>query len=161
MAQNDDDSLAPPSFADRKREEAEMDMNPMVDVVFQLLIFFMVTAAFAMEKALMIPAPKPDESSAAAQPMEDSEDETVTVVVDEFNSYVVSAADWEVEAPSEQEMRRKLREARAGDSQGRVPTKLLVKANGESLHEKVVAALDAGASAGYEKVQYMPVEGDE
>src|SRR5688572_20269137 len=32
-------------------QEAEMDMTPMVDVTFLLLIFFMVTASFTMQKS--------------------------------------------------------------------------------------------------------------
>ncbi len=37
--------------------EAELDMTPMVDVTFLLLIFFMVTAAFTMQKSFQVPAP--------------------------------------------------------------------------------------------------------
>ena len=37
------------------REETEMDMTPMVDVTFLLLIFFMVTASFALQKAVELP----------------------------------------------------------------------------------------------------------
>ena len=33
-------------------EESEMDITPMVDVTFLLLIFFMITASFAMQKSL-------------------------------------------------------------------------------------------------------------
>ena len=42
-----------------------------------------------------------------------------------------------------------------------VPTKLLVKAHGDSLHEKVVAALDAGTEVGMEQVQLMTIEESE
>jgi biopolymer transport protein ExbD len=37
---------------------------------------------------------------------------------------------------------------------------LLVEANGESLHEKVVAALDAGSDTGFENVLLATVEGE-
>ena len=43
-----------------KAEQPEMDMTPMVDVTFLLLIFFMVTAAFTMQKSFEIPTPKTD-----------------------------------------------------------------------------------------------------
>ncbi|MCH5376078.1 MAG: hypothetical protein JJ992_19075, partial [Planctomycetes bacterium] len=67
----------------------------------------------------------------------------------------------DAEAPSEQELLRKLRLARDSAPSGVIPTKLLVKANGEALHEKVVAALDAGTEVGMEQVQLMTIEESE
>jgi len=143
----------------RENVESEMDMTPMVDVTFLLLIFFMVTAAFSMQKSLEVPKPKQDEPSTQAQQKDPEEDpEFVTVYVDEFNTYRVVTVDWDEEAPSELELLRKLREARNGDSAGNVPTRLLVKAHTDSLHEKVVSALDAGTEVGMEQVQLMTVE---
>jgi biopolymer transport protein ExbD len=157
----DDDAPPPEPVKLPKREtiDSEMDMTPMVDVTFLLLIFFMVTAAFSLQKSLEIPKPKQDEPSINAQQQDPEDDPAyVTVFVDEFNTYRVVTVDWDVEAPSEQELLRKLREARNGDSAGNIPTKLLVKAHGDSLHEKVVAALDAGTEVGMEQVQLMTVE---
>ena len=146
----------------RETEVAEMDMTPMVDVTFLLLIFFMVTAAFSLQKSLELPKPAQDEPSINARETEPEDDPSyVTVFVDEFSTYRVITVDWDVEAPSEQELLRKLREARNGDSAGNIPTKLLVKAHGDSLHEKVVAALDAGTEVGMEQVQLMTVEESE
>jgi biopolymer transport protein ExbD len=145
-----------------KAPEAELDMTPMCDVTFQLLIFFMVTAAFALQKSFEIPKPKQDEASTQVVAKDPEEDPSfVTVYVDEFNTYRVVTPDWDVEAPSEQELLRKMREARNTGSGGVVPTKLLVKAHGDSLHEKVVAALDAGTEVGMEQVQLMTIEESE
>ena len=149
----------------RKPDEAEMDMTPMVDVVFQLLIFFMLTASFTMQKSLNVPKPQEDEASTQAQSIEDFQNnpEYVVVRVDAVNTYHVSTAAWpdELEAPSEQELLVKLRQARQGDSQGNIPTKLLVIANGEALHERVVTAIDSGNDVGMEEVQLLTVEDDE
>ena len=82
----------------------------------------------------------------------------VTVQVDAFNTYHVITVDWEEEAPSVQDLFRFLRLARDGDSTGKQPTTLLVEANGESFHEKVVAALDAGSETGFEEVLLATVE---
>lgn len=145
-----------------KAIEAQMDMTPMCDVTFQLLIFFMVTAAFAMQKSIEIPKPNQDAPSTQVVVRDPEEDPSfVTVYVDEFNTYRVVTPDWDVEAPSEQELLRRLREARTTGSGGTVPTKLLVKAHGDSLHEKVVAALDAGTEVGMEQVQLTTIEESE
>lgn len=145
--------------------EGEMDLTPMVDVVFQLLIFFMVTASFKMQRSLEQPKPETDEASAASQPMESLQDnpEVVIVRVDATNTFHVTAAafDDEIEAPSEQELLVKLRQAKQGDAQGNIPTKLLVLGDGDALHQRVVIALDAGTEVGMEEVLLKMVEGDD
>ncbi len=147
---------------DREDIEADMDMTPMVDVTFLLLIFFMVTAAFAMQKSIEIPKPNQEEASTTTVQVEPEDDPNfVTVFVDEFDCYKVITVDWDVEAPSQQDLRIKLEEARRGDSAGNIPTKLLVKAHGDSHHGTVVAALDAGTAVGMEQVQLVTVEESE
>jgi biopolymer transport protein ExbD len=149
----------------RQGQEADMDMTPMVDVVFQLLIFFMLTASFTMQKSLNVPKPQQDESSTQAQSIDDFQNDPdyVVVRIDAVNTYHVSTAAWpdEVEAPSEQELLVKLRQARQGDAQGNIPSKLLVIANGEALHERVVTAIDSGNDVGMEEVQLLTVEEDD
>ncbi|MEX2174779.1 MAG: biopolymer transporter ExbD [Pirellulaceae bacterium] len=146
-------------------QEAEMDMTPMVDVTFLLLIFFMVTASFAMQKSLNIPQPDTNEPSTQAKSVQDYQDDPDYIVVrlDAYNTYHVSTAFWpdEVEAPNEQELLVKLRLAREGDGRGNVPSKLLAIVNGEALHERVVTAIDAGNDVGMEEVQLLTVDEDE
>jgi len=58
--------------------DQELDMTPMVDVTFLLLLFFMVTAAFNLQKAIVLPTGPSFDSTPAVQ-------ETMTIHVDEFN----------------------------------------------------------------------------
>jgi biopolymer transport protein ExbD len=143
-----------------KLEETEMDMTPMVDVTFLLLIFFMVTAAFTLQKSIDVPKPQTDQASEQTVDEEQDESDRVTVQVDEFNTYHVLTVDWEEEAPSEHEMLQHLKLARDGDSTGKVPTSLLVEASEDALHEKVVAALDAGSQTGFAEVLLATVESE-
>lgn len=142
-------------------EDTQLDMTPMVDVVFQLLIFFMLTAAFALQKSLTLPKP-PDEDPAQTVIQKSVEDspEFVIVRVDEFNTFHVLTVDWEEEAPSVQDLHIRLRRAREGNSDGTIPTKLLVEAAGDAAHGRVVAALDAGTATGFEEVQLTTREDD-
>ncbi|MDA1051308.1 MAG: biopolymer transporter ExbD [Planctomycetota bacterium] len=135
-----------------KIEDTEMDMTPMVDVTFLLLIFFMVTAAFTLQKSMEVPLPKDDEASMEVVDPEEDDSDRVTVLVDAFNTYHVTTEEWEEEAPSVQDLLRFLRRAHDGDSTGKIPSKLLVEANGEASYEKVVAVLDAGSETGFEEV---------
>jgi biopolymer transport protein ExbD len=57
-------------------ESRPLNLTPLIDVVFQLLIFFMVTAVFAITPGLDIKLPEAEESEAP-------EKENLFVVVDE------------------------------------------------------------------------------
>ncbi len=159
---DDDEEAAPAPFeTSRSLEDTEMDMTPMVDVTFLLLIFFMVTASFTLQKSMEIPLAKSDQASTNVKEEEEEEEhEIVTVIVDENNTYQVQTNDWEEEAPSAQDLHIQLRLAREGDSAGMVPTTLRVEANGEALYEAVVVALDAGPETGFSDVQLVTVETD-
>lgn len=138
------------------REAMEMDMTPMVDVTFLLLIFFMVTASFTMLKTIKQPPPSSEEPSTQVTELEDNPD-YVLVFIDEFNTYTVVYGPVEAEAPSEQELYVRLREAMASNP-ALPPTKLLVKAHGDASHERVVTAMDAGTEVGLSQVQVMLTE---
>lgn len=142
-----------------KREEDEgIDMTPMVDVTFLLLIFFMVTAAFSLQKSLEMPTPDQQESATQARTIEEIEmdDDYVILRIERDNTVWVN----ESEAPSPQEVLVKLREAREGTvgTQSKGPTSLLVLADGEARHETVVMALDAGNAVGMENVRLATVD---
>ena len=160
---------APPAKAfsmGKKREpiQAEMDMTPMVDVTFLLLIFFMVTASFTMQKSQQIPKPQQSDGSAQVKSLEDIRDnpDYVTVRIDSQNTFHVSAPSMEdeQEAPSRNELVIKVKQARQPDKQGKVPNKLLILAHGDALHARVVAAIDVGTDVGMEEVQLLKVEED-
>ena len=137
----------------KRSEEDDMDLTPMVDVTFLLLIFFMITAAFAVQKALEVP-PMNDTPS---QSVDVLEDDSVVVRIDQDNIYWIGAPLWSEEqrTPSVHEMLTKVREAKGGKGG---PTKMLVQANGDSRHEFVVAALDAGSDVGMEEIKLMSYE---
>ncbi len=144
-------------------QEAEMDMTPMVDVTFQLLIFFMLTASFVLQRSQE--TTKPDnKQKAGAQSIEDlsEADDVVTVRIDENGTYFLSAASLgdDIEIPSEQELIVRLRQSRQPDAEGRIPNRLVVKAHGDALHRRVVSAVDAGNEVGMENVQLVTSDDD-
>jgi len=133
----------------------DIDMTPMIDVVFQLLIFFMVTAAFGLQKAKEVPRTNPSEAAAQSRTIEELEKDREHVIVrlDAENRLWVN----DVEAITEQELLAKLREARQSPS---APTKLLVLASDDGQYEKLVLALDAGAAVGMDDIQ-LAITNDE
>jgi len=145
------------------RDDNDIDMTPMVDTTFLLLLFFMITAAFSLQRSLPVPTPHPEDQPAENVVVRDpSEDpDTITVHVDQNNTFRVVTPDSDVEAPSTHELLIRLREACESNRAGRRPTKLLVMANNDALHERVVAAMDAGSQVGMEEIQLMMVEENE
>jgi biopolymer transport protein ExbD len=134
-------SLSPRSNQD------EMDMTPMVDVTFLLLIFFMITASFSLQKSIQVPAQRAEES-AAADPLETGD--VVRIIVDAFNVYLVQLPDGqELEATSRQDLRQQLTAAAEVGTEPR----LQIQAHEEALHAAVVAALDVGRDKGYVNFQ--------
>ena len=142
------------SIPRRKRETAEMDMTPMVDVVFLLLIFFMITASFGLVKSIELPPPDDERSAKQAstprQPQE--QDAEIVVHVTKENRIFVEGE----ETPTQQELYARLRDRQHQD--GRQTNRLLVVAETQASHEFVVRALDAGNVVGMESVRIQTVE---
>ena len=154
----EEEEVEPVEFGAKRAEDEGMDMTPMVDVTFLLLIFFMVTAAYSLQKSIEVPAPDQEESSAQARTVEqiEQDDDYVIIRIARDNTVWVN----EQEAPSEQEVLVKLREAREGQpgTSGGGPTSLLVLADEEARHETVVMCLDAGNAVGMENVRLSCVD---
>jgi len=121
----------------------------MVDVTFLLLIFFMVTAAYSLQKSIEVPAPEPDEQTQQARTLREIETDDDYIIVHVYRDNTIWVAGRQ--APSEQELLLRLRERM--DEGGRKRSKLLVLADPEARHETVVRALDAGSAVGIESLR--------
>lgn len=131
-----------------------VDMTPMVDVTFLLLIFFMVTAAFTLQKSIAIPKP----TNMDPGPADDKvQAESITIVIDADNSLRLITGDDELECSSKQDLYVRLRAAMSAES---TPTELVVRVHGESAHEWTVIALDAGADVGLDDIQLVTIGED-
>ena len=152
------------SFRRQAEEDRnELDMTPMVDVTFLLLIFFMVTASFGLQKSYEVPAPddtRPSEQAVSLQELE-TDPSYVIVRIDQYDTFHVSTATWqtEQEAPSKPDLLLKLRQAR--ESGVPAATHLLVMASEDATNGQVVTALDAGAAIGMEDVKLMTLPSED
>jgi biopolymer transport protein ExbD len=119
-----------------------IDMTAMVDIVFFLLIFFMVTSMHSLQSSISLPTPeaKPETSGAVVV---SAAAEQVVVQIDADDTIAVDGE----EVPSRQELIARLRDAEH-DS-------LLVTASGEAMHGTVVMVLDAGSDAGMEQIRLV------
>ncbi len=142
-----------------KFHDEELDMTAMVDVTFLLLIFFMVTASFSLQKSIESPRQQTDAPSTSAQQTEVTDElDTVTVQINELGSFLVMAPDWERETPGKQNLIRALSEV-MGD--GRTAFKLAIEVHEAATLQALVDCMDAGAICGYGEVQVTQVDGFE
>ncbi len=65
----------------QETEDPKLDITPLIDVVFLLLIFFMVTTTFQKEAQLRIEIPRADQQPTATQP------ETLEIIIDSQGRY--------------------------------------------------------------------------
>jgi biopolymer transport protein ExbD len=70
----------------KQAESAEIDLTPMLDVVFILLIFFIVTSTFAREEAIGLEPPPPPSPDQLDQPQVPA----ILIYVDESNLITVN-----------------------------------------------------------------------
>lgn len=131
----------------KPKEEAAVNMTPMIDVVFQLIIFFVCTVQ--MDQASI------DESirlskSPHGPAIETKDPREVVVEVD--NQGRISIAR---QYMSDGYLRNLLRKVVADHGQ---TTPLLIRASGESKHEDIRKVMDAAAYAGLWKVSFAAVK---
>lgn len=153
--ESDEDEDEEPVLARQKRAEEEMDMTPMVDVTFLLLIFFMVTAAFSLQKSIEMPRQQTDAPSTSVVEEESEDKDMVEVQVDEFGSFLVLAPDWERETPGKQNLISTLKEASGNNSDG---MRLVIKVHEMAKLNALVDAMDAGTIAGFAQLEVTQVE---
>lgn len=147
------------SFPKKELPKDDMDMTPMVDVTFLLLIFFMITASFSKEKVFEEPPPLSDNAAMATEPPPVFD--LVRVQIDEFNGYtIILPGGDEREASSKQDLLLALSDARAEVATGanEDQLKLMIEAHVDCIHAAVVAALDAGRDKGFTNFQVQVVE---
>ena len=143
----DDDEAPPLALRRQKRIDDDMDLTPMVDVTFQLLIFFMVTASFAMQKSIQVPTPDPDQKGATQQmqTLDDLQGTSILVKIDATNAILID--DEPLADPSQliDVLRDKMRKEQK--------TELLLTAHTAALHRGVIAVIDAANEVGMQKIR--------
>ncbi len=126
-----------------------VDMTAMVDIVFFVLIFFMVTSMQKTFTAIEMPTPDKEKTEKGARSAAQFErDGFIIVRIDRDNTIWVN--DSEVAGGSERELRIKLAEAKTN---GTGSNKMLVLGNSEAKHGTLVMVLDAGSDVDITEMQ--------
>lgn len=124
-------------FHRHNREEVGINLTPLIDVVFLLLIFFMVSTTFTRETQLSIDLPE-----AQGQPRE-ADDREIEILIDEAGTLRVNG-----QGLVDNRMRT-LQAAIYKISAGDTTMPMTITADAQSAHEHVVRAMDAAGQMGF------------
>tara|TARA_R110002167_G_scaffold184421_2_gene384836 strand:- start:73 stop:495 length:423 start_codon:yes stop_codon:yes gene_type:complete len=127
-------------FQRRIQEELQINLTPLIDVVFLLLIFFMVTTTFTRETRLAVNLPEAD-----GEPTQESP-RSIEISVSQSGAYAIDGRPL-VNAQLETLMRA-LEETAAGDRD----VALILIADAEATHQSVVTAMDAIGQSGFSRL---------
>lgn len=124
-------------FHRQHRDELAINLTPLIDVVFLLLIFFMVSTTFTRETQLTIDLPE------AQGQLKENVEEQIEILVDESGSYRVNG-----EALVDNRMRT-LQAAIYKISTGDTTMPMTISADAQAAHQAVVQAMDAAGQMGF------------
>lgn len=128
-------------FRRQRRDDAGVDLTPLIDVVFLLLIFFMVSTTFIRETQLKIDLPE------ASGELQEIEEDVIEITVDRRGDYAVNASllvNSEIET-----LVRALRERMAERDPS---TRVIITADASAAHADVVRAMDAAGRVGLSRI---------
>jgi biopolymer transport protein ExbD len=127
---------------DRPQRDPEINLTPLIDVVFLLLIFFMVSTTFDRTSELEIELPE-----ASAEPTEE-EQELLEVTVDMQGRYYVNRKEL---LNTELETLKRAIEI-AADGRHELP--LVIRADANSPHQAVIKIMDAASQVGLTRLTF-------
>lgn len=126
----------------RSREEPEINLIPMIDVMLVVIIFLMLTTTYARFSGLEINLPSAEAGKPADQPNE------IEVAVTAAGQIVVNQ-----QALSSSDVRF-IVEALKRAANGRQDPVIVISADAKSTHQSVVDVMQAAQSAGYPHISF-------
>jgi len=136
------------NFRRQRRERVELSLTPMIDVVFLLLIFFMVTTTFQREAALKIELPE-------AQGDREPRRQVLEVVIDAGGRYYIDHH--ELINTRIETLKKAMRRALRPDARPVV----VIAADRRTPHQAVIRVLDAARQLGLSHISFATETPDE
>lgn len=132
-----------------KEENVEVNLTPLIDVVFLLLIFFMVSTTFDRHARLKVSLP---ESSAKAT---QQKSDPVILSIDAKGNYFIN--DRQIVNQQLDTLKNAIRKT-LGDRIDDKETSIVLKADANTPHQSVVRAMDAASQLGLTRLSIATVE---
>ena len=132
----------------RQRENVDINLASLIDVVFVLLLFFVVTTTFTRETQLRVELP--EAASAEQAPADQGKLVEITISAEgvySVNNHLLPKSDLAT-----------LSEAIERESGGDNKLPLAISADGKTPHQAVVTAMDAAGKLGFSQLRMTTVE---
>ena len=130
----------------RRREDVELNLTSLIDVVLLLVIFFMVSTTFVQEGRLRVELPRTAKQPAALR------GEPLVITVTAEGGYRVN------EQTLINNARATLSAALVRAAGERRDQPVTIRADGRSSHQSVVTAMEAAARLGFTRVNIATVD---
>lgn len=127
-------------FGRRPRQEVEINLTPLIDVVFLLLVFFLVSTSFTRESEMVIELPQATPATSQVAPTR------IEVAVARNGEYAVNGRALVNREP--QTLRRAIEKASGGDNS--LP--MSITADAQTSHQAVVTAMDVAGQLGFTRL---------
>ena len=134
-------------FRRKPRETVDINLVSLIDVVFVLLLFFVVTTTFTRETQLRVDLPE----AVSGSPAEDQTRQLDIAISAEgvfsLNNQVLPKSDLAT-----------LMEALQKESNGDTSRPLSISADGKTQHQAVITAMDAAGKLGFSHLRMTTIE---
>ena len=127
-------------FKRRIQDEPSINLTPLIDVVFLLLIFFMVTTTFTRETRLQVNLPEAEAEILSTQ------SERLEIVVSRDGSFALNG-----QTLVNGRVETLLRGLKL-ESDGNLDLPVIILADSQASHQSVVTAMDAIGQAGFARL---------
>lgn len=134
----------------REREGIEINLASMIDVVFVLLLFFVVTSTFQRQTKLSVELPQSENSEAAPV-----QRKTLEISISADGKFAINGQ------PLARNDSQALRAALAKESGGDKELPLTISADGNTPHQAVVTAMDAAGQQGFSHLRISTAAHDD
>lgn len=135
-------------FRRKPRENVEINLASLIDVVFILLLFFVVTTTFTRETQLKVDLPE----AATGTPPEQTELKQLEILIAADGTYSLNA---------KQLLKSDLdglMAALQNESDGDSSLPLIISADAKAQHQAVIMAMDAAGKLGFAHLRMTTVE---
>lgn len=135
-------------FRRKTRENIELNLVSLIDVVFVLLLFFVVTTTFTRETQLRVDLPE----AVNGEPVQDANLKRIEIAISadgvySLNNHLLPKSDVAT-----------LMDALQKESGGDSKLPLSIRADGKTPHQAVVTAMDAAGKLGFSQLSMTTVE---
>lgn len=135
-------------FRRKQRENIDINLVSLIDVVFVLLLFFVVTTTFTRETQLRVELPE----AVSGSPAEDQQLKQLDIAISaegvfSVNNHLLPKNDL-----------ASLMDAMQKESNGDTKMPLSISADGKTQHQSVITAMDAAGKLGFSHLRMTTVE---